>query len=175
MNLTIKSKVSTAVIGAVVLLVAVASLWTSRSNAATNTPRLTGSIEIYGKNNNGQPGSVMCALDVVSTTYKFPVGLCQNDEAEHINLISVPSATLIKFYDTPDCSEKTDQNFYMYFKTTKNPVNSETPLELKTIIGTPLGNIVPNSGGLRMEKKYENEQVHGKLSCITIEMATPAP
>ena len=175
MNLTRKSMASIVIVSTVVLLVAIAILWAIHSNKATNTPRLTGSIEIYGKNNTGQPGSVMCTIDVVSGTYKFPHGLCENDQAEHINLINVPSSTTIKFYDTPDCNEKTDQNFYMFFKTTKDRVNSEAPLELKTIIGTPVGNIVPNSGGLRMEKKYENEQVYGKLSCMTIELGTPVP
>jgi hypothetical protein len=91
-----------------------------------------------------------------------------NDEAEFFKLVNAPSATVISFHDSPKCEDKADQNFYMYLKTVKKNVTFEKPLELRVVIETPVDDVIQGSGGVRMEKKLQNGQVHGKLSCVKI-------
>lgn len=130
----------------------------------------SGTLELYGRDEaGGLPGKLICILDLVSATHDFVADpLCANDEMYTFKLINAPSATVISFYDTPDCNETTEQNFYIVLKTIKHPLTFEKQLDLRNVISTPVGSIVPGSGGVRMERKLQSGQINGKLSCVKI-------
>lgn len=128
-----------------------------------------GVLEIYKNGPGDLPGNLMCSLALETGEYDFTdMDKCDNDEAYFFKLIDAPSATVISFHDTPDCNEKNNQEFYFYLKTVKHNLTFDKPLELDVVAATAVGSVVKESGGVRMEKKYVNGKIDGKLSCVTI-------
>lgn len=159
-----KSRTPLLLAGAALLLLAGIGVVSIAAETRTN-----GTVELYGEKSSSDPtGELLCTFDLVNGTHDFTDMECPNDEAEFFKLVNAPSATVISFHDSPKCEDKADQNFYMYLKTVQKNVTFEKPLELKAVIGTPVNDIVQGSGGVRMEKKYEVGQVHGKMSCLKI-------
>ncbi len=127
-----------------------------------------GTLQIINNGPQDQPGDVICTIPLVTGEYNFTkMDTCPNDEAYFFKLNNAPSATVISFHDSPDCNEKLDQNFWFYIKTTKKNVTSEK-LNISDVSQTPVGTILPDSNGARMEKWHYSAQVKGKLSCVTI-------
>ncbi|WP_175651647.1 hypothetical protein [Pseudomonas sp. Marseille-P9899] len=151
---------------ALLLLLAIAAALPALADTRSN-----GTLELYKKGQqDGVPGNLSCSIDLVTGEHNFHESEnCENDEIYFFKLLNAPSATTISFHDSPDCNEKNDQNFYLYFKTVKHNFSFETPLSLTITAATAVGRIVAGSGGLlRMEKKMTTGQIDGKLSCVTI-------
>lgn len=128
-----------------------------------------GTLQIINNGPQDQPGDVICTIPLITGEYNFTkMDTCPNDEAYFFNVIDAPSATVISFHDSPDCNEKTDQNFWFYIKIMKRNLSFEKPIRFSDVVETPVGNILPHSRGARMEKWHHSEQVKGKLSCVTV-------
>ncbi|MCU1734774.1 MULTISPECIES: hypothetical protein [unclassified Pseudomonas] len=160
-----KISASSLYMGALLLLLAIAGVLPTHADVRSN-----GTLELYKKGpQDGVPGNLSCSIELVTGEHNFHDSeACENDQIYYFKLLNAPSATVISFHDTPDCNDKTDQNFYFYLKTVKNNLTFENPLKLDIAATTPVGTIVAGSGGVRMEKKLVAGQIDGKLSCVTI-------
>ncbi|MDR2307447.1 MAG: hypothetical protein LBE53_09660 [Paucimonas sp.] len=87
-----------------------------------------------------------------------------NDEAYYFKIDGVPSAVLVTFYDSSNCSST--GNFIIKVRTMQSPTTTE-PIKLSTAHSKPVNEIL--APGLRLEDKAGSGQVDGKLSCVRIE------
>ncbi|MGE6825741.1 hypothetical protein [Pseudomonas soli] len=123
-----------------------------------------GTVNIYDKQ-EGRP----CTLKPIAgmdETYRLGKGKCSslpNDEAYYFKFDGVPSAVLVTFYDSADCSKT--GNFAFMVRTTQSPTTT-TIIKLSAAHAASEGIIAP---GLRLEWKKGDGQVDGKLSCVRIQ------
>lgn len=135
--------------------------------AASNNS--SGTISFFGEPVQGQPGTLICTLAFVTKEYIFnQMSECINDDAYYFQLNNVPSATVFGLYDGGECQENTNQNFYFVMKTMKNNLTMEKPILIADLILFQTGHIVPGSAGVRLEKKFADEKISGKLTCVKI-------
>lgn len=132
------------------------------------TATAAGIIEFYSKNSQGAPGDLTCSLPFEYGRYNFHDNDCKNDHASFFKLINVPSASYFELFDHPDCSQSDKGNFVFLFKTMKNNLSSETPALIESAGGGNVGSIAPGAPYVRLEAKYRDGQVEGKLSCVFI-------
>ncbi|QXI39903.1 hypothetical protein [Pseudomonas xantholysinigenes] len=129
--------------------------------------RVEGNVIIYDKELRRS-----CSLQPiagVNEVYRFGSGkTCTSlpsDEAYYFKIDGVPSAVLVTFYDSPDCSSDVG-NFAFMVRTTQSPTTLNEIL-LSDAHEKPAGTIL--GPGLRLEWKTGSGQVGGKLSCVRIE------
>lgn len=133
-----------------------------------------GTITFYGRDQNGQPGDEICTLPFVTKEYIFnQIDQCINDDAYSFKLSGVPSATRFGFYDDEGCTETQDQKFYFTMKTVKNNLTMDTHVQISNLNQYKIGEIIPGTGGVRLESKYVDGQVGGKLTCVKITRSDP--
>ena len=126
-----------------------------------------GTITFYGKDQGGQPGTKICTLAFVTEEYIFnQMDECINDDAYSFKLENVRSATTFGFYDDEECTENTSQKFYFTMKTMKDNLTMDTPVQISNLNSYNVGEIIPGTGGVRLESKYVDGQVDGKLTCV---------
>lgn len=118
-----------------------------------------------------------CTIPFKSGTYDFTSDGggygCENDDMYSIALNNVPSATTVLMTDHPSCSKIENQNFWVEFKTIKQPTNA-----LKNRAGKPIlisDFFTINDGdvlvpGVRRTGGYHrnDDTINGKLSCVKI-------
>jgi len=120
-------------------------------------------------------GSASCTIPFKTGIYDFSNNGggfgCANDDKSELDLKGVPSATTVYLYDTPDCNDKKDQNYWIEFKTIKQPTNV-TQLKFSKFFDK--GNeevVVP--GVMRVDAYHRNDDsIDGKLSCVKIIRST---
>ncbi|WP_110973458.1 hypothetical protein [Pseudomonas huaxiensis] len=152
-------------LSALLLLLTIAAALPAHTEARSN-----GTLELYkGGPQDGIPGGLSCSIELETGENNFQdMETCENDAIYFFKLLNAPSATVISFHDTPDCNDKSDQNFYFFLKTVKNNLSFDSPLKLDIAAATPVGTVVAGSGGVRMENKMIKGQIDGKLSCVKI-------
>lgn len=151
---------------AIAILIPLALYLNQEQAQTTDT---NGTISFFGESKNGQPGSHICTLAFVTAKYIFnQMSECINDDAYYFQLNNVPSATTFGLYDDEECEENESQNFYFVMKTMKHNLTMEDRVLIENLIQYPTGQIVPGAPGVRLEKKFADEKISGKLTCVKI-------
>lgn len=116
-------------------------------------------------------GTDSCTIPFKTGTYNFKDGGagfgCENDDKSMIELNDVPSATTVLLTDTDDCNKKSNQNYWVEFKTIKQPTNVKQLLISQFFEKNNGDVIVP---GIRLIDAYRrnDDSLTGKLSCVVI-------
>lgn len=118
-----------------------------------------------------EDGTDSCTIPFKTGIYNFKnqgAGFgCENDDKSMIELNDVPSATTVLLTDTDDCNKKSDQNYWVEFKTIKQPTNARQLLINRFFEKNNGDVIVP---GIRLIDSYRrnDDSLKGKLSCVVI-------
>lgn len=125
-----------------------------------------GTIVLSDKNDSNS-----CTIPFVTGTYNLLENGaghgCENDTLSMIGLNNVPSATTVFLSDTPDCNKKDGQNYWVEFKTIKQPTNVKGLL-ISKFFDKSNGDVI--APGIRRVDAYHrnDDSFDGKLSCVKI-------
>ena len=126
-----------------------------------------------------------CTLAVPEFNQIFNFGAsneyCENNMVTAFWLEDVPSATLINFHSAESCSDGLSKdNFFIKFKTVKEPTDWGTPNNVTTVDGLRNlreGWLLPKKN-VRIESTFvgadfNNKSLNEQLSCVYIERSQP--
>lgn len=126
-----------------------------------------------------------CTLTVPETSQYYDFGAsdqyCEDNMVSFFWLEDVPSATLINFHANGSCSNaQTRQNFYLQFKTVKNPTdwdNVGNANSVDSLRNLSRGSLLPKKN-IRIEdtfvgSDFNNKSLNELLSCVYIERSQP--
>ena len=132
---------------------------------ATAAPKTTGTIIIQEKD-----PTVECSVPSTPGDHIISRYSCTNDQAYAVRFVNVPSALNITFFDDKEsgkCQHK--DSWEIEVRTIKSPTTTEAYMNLESMAGAPNGSII-EPGVLKVRYiNPENNQIHGKLSCVRVE------
>lgn len=126
-----------------------------------------------------------CTLTVPEFSQHFNFGAsneyCENNMVSTFWLEDVPSATLIHFYANESCTDaQSEQNFYIKFKTVKDPTdweNQSNASSIDSMRNLREGVLLPKKN-TRIDASFvgsdfNNKSLNEHLSCVYIERSQP--